>query len=202
MSWRIGSAAASVPRNESHDVRRTACPYGPEKFLSGADPDVAALLGRPWLRGAATLRHGDGRGHVSSGDDATRAWAEAMEGRLRAALAPAEGRPLWRESEPAAALLPIPGDPQTLAAGSAGPVSQIALRDRGRSGGPRSPFRRGRLGEPDARRLGSRLGVLVRRHGSLAVHIFPAGRGLRGPTGIGRGHLRAGTDGGGMTGAW
>ena len=32
---------------------------------------------------------------------------------------------------------------------------------------------------PDARRLGARLGMLVRRHGSVAVHLLPAGRGLR-----------------------
>ena len=40
----------------------------------------------------------------------------------------------------------------------------------------RHPLRRGRLGEPDARRLGPRLGMLVRRHGGVAVHLFPAGR--------------------------
>src|SRR3970040_529759 len=43
---------------------------------------------------------------------APRARAEAMECRLRAALAPAEGRPLRRESEPLAALLPVPGAPE------------------------------------------------------------------------------------------
>ncbi len=50
----------------------------------------------------------------------------------------------------------------------------------------RHPLRRGRLGKPDARRLGSRLGVLVRRHGSVAVHLFSAGRGLRVLAGRGR----------------
>ncbi len=43
---------------------------------------------------------------------------------------------------------------------------------------PRHPLRRGRLGEPDPGRLGPRLGSLVRRDGSLAVHLFPAGRRL------------------------
>ena len=55
----------------------------------------------------------------------------------------------------------------------------------------RHPLRRGRLGEPDARRLGARLGVLVRRHGGVAVHLFPAGRGLRMRAGVGRTDLRA-----------
>ena len=102
-----------------------------------------------------------------------------LERRLRAALAPAEGRPLWREPEPAAALLPVPGDPQAVAARPAGPLSQIALRDRHRPEAPRHPLCRGRLGKPDARRLGARLGVLVRRHGGVAVHLLPAGRGVR-----------------------
>ena len=60
------------------------------------------------------------------------------------------------------------------------------------SGAARHPLRRGRLGEPDARRLGARLGGLVRRHGSVAVHLFPAGRRLRLRGRLGRDHLRPG----------
>ena len=63
-------------------------------------------------------------------------------------------------------------------------------RHRHRHGPPRHPLRRGRLGEPDARRLGPRLGGLVRRHGGLAVHLLPAGRRPRLPPGLGRAHLR------------
>src|SRR5205807_54015 len=137
MLRRIGSAASSVPRNESHDVRRTARSYEPEKLVSGLDPDAAALLGGPRLRGAATLRHGDGRGHVSSRHYVARARAEALERGLRAAIAAAEGWPLWREPEPAAALLPVPGDPQAVAAGPAGSVPEVALRDRPRPQDPR-----------------------------------------------------------------
>src|SRR6266508_2952200 len=49
----------------------------------------------------------------------------------------------------------------------------------------------GRYGEnPNARRLGARLGVLVRRHGGLAIHVFSAGRGLRMRAGLGRIDLR------------
>src|SRR5205085_2689873 len=50
-------------------------------------------------------------------------------------------------------------------------------------------FRRGRLGKPDAGRLGARLGVLVRRHGGVAVHVFSAGGGLRMRAGRRRTHL-------------
>ena len=69
-------------------------------------------------------------------------------------------------------LKPSPPDLQDLYLGSL-----AAIGDRPPP--PRHPLRRGRLGEPDARRLGPRLGVLVRRHGGLAIHLFPAGRGLR-----------------------
>ena len=82
-----------------------------------------------------------------------------------------------------AILKPSPREP-------AGTLSRIARRDRHRHGAARRALRRGRLGEPDARRLGPRLGMLVRRHGGLAVHLFPAGRGLRMRAGLGRTDLR------------
>ena len=78
---------------------------------------------------------------------------------------------------------------------SAGALSEVALRHRHRSKTPRHPLRRGRLGEPDARRLGARLGMLVRRHGGVAVHLFPAGRRLRMRAGGGRTDLRPRTAG-------
>ena len=55
-----------------------------------------------------------GRRHLPPGDHAARARAEAVERGLCAAVAPAEGRPLWREPQPAAALLPVPGDPEAV----------------------------------------------------------------------------------------
>ena len=55
----------------------------------------------------------------------------------------------------------------------------------------RHPLCRGRLGKPDARRLGAGLGMLVRRHGGVAIHLFPAGRGLRMRAGRRRTDLRA-----------
>ena len=55
------------------------------------------------------------------------------------------------------------------------------LRARHRPRPARPALRRGRLGKPDAGRLGPGLGSLVRRHGGLAVHLLPAGRRLRLP---------------------
>ena len=54
----------------------------------------------------------------------------------------------------------------------------------------RHPLRRGRLGEPDARRLGPGLGSLAERHGGHAVHLFPAGRRPRLQADHRRDHLR------------
>ena len=53
---------------------------------------------------------------------------EALGGGLCPALAPPDRRALWREPEPAAALLPVSGDHQTLAARPAGAVSRRRLR--------------------------------------------------------------------------
>ena len=54
----------------------------------------------------------------------------------------------------------------------------------------RHPLRRGRLGEPDARCLGARLGSVVRRDGGDPIHLFPAGRRVRMQAGHRRAHLR------------
>ena len=175
--------------------RRDYRPYAPQPLLPGADPDPAQLLGGLWLRHPAALRHGSRRRHFSSGNDAARAWAKTLERRLCPALAPAQGRALWRESEPAAALLPVPGDPEAQSAQFAGALSRLAQGDRRRSAAARYPLRRGRLGKPDAGRLGAGLGVLVRRHGSVAVHLFPAGLRHRMRAGGRRADLRAGAAG-------
>ena len=60
---------------------------------------------------------------------------------------------------------------------------------RHRHQGQRHSLRRGRLGEPDTRRLGSRLGGVVQRHGGDAVHVLPTGRRLRLQSRRGRDHL-------------
>ena len=183
---------SAAPPTRIFDDHRPSRPYAPGALVSGLDPGPAAVLGGPGLRHPAALRHGGRRRHLPPGDHAAGARAEALERRLRAAVAAAEGRPLRREPEPAAALLPVPGDPEAVAARPAGALSEVARRHRRRPQAARHPLRRGRLGEPDARRLGARLGVLVRRHGGVAVHLLPAGRGLRMLAGRGRTDLRAG----------
>src|SRR5579864_3363774 len=118
--WRsthpTGCAIGSALSCECSHNARAARPYAPRTIVPGLDPRSAALLGRSWLRHPAALRHGNGRRHLSPGDDPARARAEAVERRLCAAVAPAQGRPLWREPQPAATLLPVSGDPQTVAA--------------------------------------------------------------------------------------
>ena len=104
---------------------------------------------------------------------------EALERLLRAAFAPAQGRPLRREPEPAAALLPVPGDHEAVAGEHPRSLSAKPRRHRHRYGQERHPLRRGRLGEPDAGRLGPGVGSVVQRHGGDAVHLLPAGRRLR-----------------------
>jgi glycyl-tRNA synthetase alpha chain len=61
-----------------------------------------------------------------------RASARAVERGLRAAFAPAEGRALWRQPEPAAALLPVPGGAQALARRHPGSLPRVAARSRHR----------------------------------------------------------------------
>src|SRR5690606_22159979 len=154
----LGSAAFPCP-DCAADVVPPRSP-GSEELVPGSDPDAAEFLGGAGLRDPAALRHADGGRYLPHGDDAARTGAEAVEGRLCAAEPPADRWPLWRKSQPAAALLPVPGDPEALAGQHPGPLPAVAGRDRARFEPARHPFRRGRLGKPDAGRLGPRLGVL------------------------------------------
>src|SRR5690606_23065978 len=101
-------------------------------LLPGPDPHIAEFLGGAGLRDPAALRHADGRGHVPYGHDAALAGAKALERRLCAALAPPDRRPLWREPQPAAALLPVPGHPEALAPQYPGSLPGLARRHRAR----------------------------------------------------------------------
>jgi hypothetical protein len=58
----------------------------------------------------------------------------------------------------------------------AGALSRLALCHRHRSGKPRHPLCRGRLGKPHAGRLGAWLGSVVRWHGSQRSSPISAGR--------------------------
>src|SRR5580698_732177 len=122
------SPADTVPRAchphngfESDDGRLTSA-YAPGTLVPGIDPDAAALLGGLRLRDPAALRHGSRRRHLSSRHDVARARPEAVGCGLCAAVAAAQGWPLRREPEPVAALLPVPGHPETVAARFAGAV--------------------------------------------------------------------------------
>jgi glycyl-tRNA synthetase alpha chain len=98
-------------------------PVNPTRSFQG----LLLTLQRFWAERGCVVQPYDmevGAGTFHPGDDAARARAEALEGRLCAALAPAQGRPLWREPEPAAALLPVPGDPEAEPAEPAGTLSQ------------------------------------------------------------------------------
>ncbi|CAA9523316.1 MAG: Glycyl-tRNA synthetase alpha chain, partial [uncultured Sphingomonadaceae bacterium] len=130
--------------------------------LPAPDPDAPRLLERPRLPDPAALRHGNGRGHLSPGDDAPRARPRPLVRRLRPAEPPPDRRPLRREPEPARGLLPVSGHPQAQPARPAGALPGQPRRDRHRHARARHPLRRGRLGVADARRVGPRLGGLVR----------------------------------------
>src|SRR5215468_3678139 len=134
---------------------------GPNTVVPGTYPCVAAILGELGLRYSAALRYGGGRGDVSPCHHAARAWTQTVECCLCAAFTSSEGRALWRKPQPAAALLPIPGDPETVAARYSGSLPQFAQSNRHRLKDPRHPFRGRRLGKPHARCLGPGLGVLV-----------------------------------------
>ncbi len=171
----VPRACRPLAKTESDDGLHTR-PHAPGTLVPGLHSCSAAVLGRSGLRDPAAVRYGDGSGHFSSRNHAARARAETVEGRLCAAFAPADGRPLRRKSKSAAALLSVPGDHQAIAARPPGAVSQIAGGNWDRLRAARHPLCRGRLGKPDARRVGVGLGMLVRRHGGVAVHLFPSCR--------------------------
>ena len=112
----------------------------PQDVLPGPDSHAAQLLGGQGMRHSAALRHGGGCRHISSGNHVALGRAKSLEGSLCPAITPAQGWPLWRKPQPLAALLPVSGDPETIAAGSAGPVSRIAVCHRHRPRQSRYPL--------------------------------------------------------------
>ena len=94
--------------------------------LPTTHPPAQRILGPPGLRAAAALRHGSRRRHLPHRDLPARHRPRAVARRLRAALAPAEGRPLRRKPEPPAALLPVPGGAQALAGRHPGSLPRLA----------------------------------------------------------------------------
>src|SRR5437762_10595936 len=136
-----------------------------EAYLPRDHPEPPELLGRPGMRAPAALRHGSRRRHVAHGDVPARTRAGAVARRLCAAVAPAEGWPLRRKSQSDAALLPVPGRVEALAAGYPRSLSRIARGAWPRPQAERRSLRRGRLGESDTRCMGPGLGGVAERHG-------------------------------------
>ncbi len=173
--------------------RCPTCPahMDPQELLPGPDPDAAALLGRvraasscsPTTCRWAPARSTPRRRCARSGP---KPWKAAY---VQPSRRPKDGRygenpnRLQHYYQFQVILKPSPDNIQELYLQS---LAAIGLD----SSAARHPLRRGRLGKPDARRLGARLGMLVRRHGSQPVHLFPAGRRLRVQARAGRDHLR------------
>ena len=139
--------------------------------LPGHDRHAERVLGRARRRDHAAVPHRAGGGHVQSGHVPARPRPDAsgVARGLRRAGDPAGRRALRREPVPLPALLPVPGDPQAGPGGCPRPVLRLARSARDRPPEARHPARRGRLGTADARRLGPRLGGLVRRDGGDPV---------------------------------
>ena len=123
---RAGDRRRAAPRGDGAAPARIDGRTADSRRVSAARPRrrcspssksscAAGLLGRAGLRAAAALRHGSRRRHLPHRHLPARARPRALERRLRAAVAPPEGRPLRREPEPPAALLPVPGGAEALA---------------------------------------------------------------------------------------
>src|SRR5437016_14081629 len=97
------------------------------------------------MRAAAALRHGSGRRNVSYRDLPARHRSRALESRLCAAITPAEGRPLRRESKPAAALLPVPGGAEAIPGRDPGDLPGFPQAPGDPTETARHPLLRGRL---------------------------------------------------------
>ena len=156
---------------------------------------TANLLGRPRLRPPATLRHGSRRGHIPPRHLPACARPRAVVCRLCAAQPPPQRRPLRRQPQPPATLLPVPGSPQTRARRYSRPLSRLPARIGHRPQSARHPLCGRRLGKPHPRRMGLGLGSLAQRHGSNPVYLFPAGGRHRLRPRARRNHLRHRTPG-------
>ena len=184
------SPTSDRSRRRGHGKKKEATHEQVRAYVPGHDPRARAVLGRSRLHRDAALRlRGRGR-HLPHRHHAAQPRPQRLAYLLPAALPPPRGRPLRREPQPNAALLPVPGHPEALPGGLPGPLLGLAQGHRARPRRARRPLCRGRLGEPDARRLGPRLGGLDGRHGGHAVHVLPAGRRHRGRPRSRGDHLR------------
>ena len=126
--------------------------------LSGAAAGARGLLVAEGMRAAAALRHGGGRRHLPPRHLPARHRPGSVGGCASSSLPETFGRTLWREPQPAAALLPVPGGDEAFAARHPGRLSGLPRPPRYRPARARHPLRRGQLGEPHPRGVGARLG--------------------------------------------
>ena len=111
--------------------------------LPGSHPQALGVLGLARVPAAAAARPRGRRRHLASRDAVPRARAEALERRLRAAVAAARRRPLRAEPEPPVQAPPVPGDPQAVARrGAAASISTASRRAASTRGSTTSASRR------------------------------------------------------------
>src|SRR5690606_9028318 len=102
--------------------------------------NATAILGSARLRPAAALRHGSRGRHIAHGHLPARHRARTLERRLRAALTSAHRRPLWRQPQPLAALLPVPSRAEARPLQYYRPVPGLVEAPGHQSGRARHPF--------------------------------------------------------------
>ena len=95
--------------------------------LPVAYPEAACLLGAAGLRTCSPMTWKLALAPFTR-DDSTRSGPRPLEGGLCAALEAANRRAVRRESEPAAALLPVPGHPEAVARQQPGSISRQPAR--------------------------------------------------------------------------
>src|SRR5690606_14414908 len=81
-------------------------------------PETPGILGYPRLRPAAALRYGGGSRHIAHRYFSARHRTRAVARSLCATIAPSQRWPLWRKSQPSAALLSVSGCAQAGATGN------------------------------------------------------------------------------------
>ena len=115
-SWltrRATDAMAKTPKSDSPQTSFQDLILGSQRFWA----EQGCVILQPY-----DMEMGAGTFHPAT--TLARARPQALERGLRAALAPAQGRPLRREPQPAAALLPVPGDHEAVAGRLPGPLSR------------------------------------------------------------------------------
>jgi len=144
-----GAPVTSHPRDRAWTPhgRRFARSYAPERSFQGL---ILALHASGPTRAASSWQPYDmevGAGTFHPATTLRALGPKRWKRSLRAAVAAAEGRPLWREPERLQHYTNS-GDPEAVAAGHPRALSEIARRHRRRLPAARHPLRRGRLESP------------------------------------------------------